>query len=100
MPELNNKTEELKDKNPEEGAGTSDTETTDDKQKGGDEDMVPRAEAQKMADAMVAKTQRNAEQRGTCRSTKSGKNPQKTAEEKQAERDEHYRALEGGGTLR
>ncbi len=73
MPELNNKTEELKDKNPEEGAGTSDTETTDDKQKGGDEDMVPRAEAQKMADAMVAKNSKE------CRAKRNLREVQRVA---------------------
>lgn len=98
MPELNNKTEELKDKNPEEGAGTSDTKTTDDKQKGGDEDMVPRAEAQKMADAMVAKKLKGMPSKEELAKYKEWQESQKTAEEKQAERDEHYRALEAENT--
>lgn len=94
MPELNNKTEELNGKTIEEGAGTSDTETADDKQNGGNEDMVSRAEAQKMADAMVAKKLKGMPSKEELAKYKEWQESQKTAEEKQAERDEHYRALE------
>lgn len=93
MPELNNNTEEPKDKNPEGDTGVSDTDNTDDKKDGG-EDMVTKAEAQKMADAMVAKKLKGMPSKEELAEYKAWKESQKTDDEKRAEAEKRYAALE------
>lgn len=97
MPELDNKTVENENNNLDEGAGVSGTDTTDNKQDGGEE-MVTRAEAQKMADAMVAKKLKGMPTKEELAKYKEWQESQKTAEEKRAEEAERYRTLEAENT--
>lgn len=93
MPELDNKTTENENQNLEERVGTSDTGATDENKASG-EDMVTRAEAQKMADAMVAKKLKGMPSKEELAKYKEWQESQKTAEEKRAEEAERYRAIE------
>lgn len=93
MPELDNKTVENEDKNLDEGTGMSDTGATDENKSSG-EDMVTRAEAQKMADAMVAKKLKGMPSKEELAKYKEWQESQKTAKEKRAEEAERYKAIE------
>lgn len=97
MPELDNKTTENENQNLEERVGASDTESTDEKQDGGKE-MVTKAEAQKMADAMVAKKLKGMPSKEELAKYKEWQESQKTAEEKRAEEAERFRVIEAENT--
>ena len=98
MTQANENTEETKDENTEVETGKVEgTETTENK-KGAEEEMVSKAEAQKMADAMVAKKLKGMPTKEELAEYKKWKDDQKTAEEKRAEQEEKYRQIEAENT--
>ena len=83
--ENQNSTAENKDV---EGAGNVDTQTTN--QNEGQADIDVKTEAQKIADAMVAKKMKNMPSKEELKAFKDWQESQKTAEQKQAEKDAEY----------
>ena len=71
-----------------EGAGNVDTQTTN--QNEGKADIDVKAEAQKIADAMVAKKMKGMPSKEELKAFKEWQESQKTAEQKQAEKDAEY----------
>ena len=71
-----------------EGAGNVDTQTTN--QNEGQAEIDVKAEAQKIADAMVAKKMKNMPSKEELKAFKDWQESQKTAEQKQAEKDAEY----------
>ena len=71
-----------------EGAGNVDTQTTN--QNEGQAEIDIKAEAQKIADAMVAKKMKNMPSKEELKAFKDWQESQKTAEQKQAEKDAEY----------
>lgn len=71
-----------------EGAGNVDTQTTN--QSEGKADIDVKAEAQKIADAMVAKKMKGMPSKEELKAFKEWQESQKTAEQKQAEKDAEY----------
>lgn len=97
MTQANENTEETKVENTEVETGkVEDTNTTENK--GVEEEMVSKAEAQKMADAMVAKKLKGMPTKEELAEYKKWKDDQKTAEEKRAEQEEKYRQIEAENT--
>ena len=74
-----------------------DTKATETKE-GVDEEMVSKAEAQKMADAIVAKKLKGMPSKEELAKYKEWQEAQKTAEQKQAEQEERYRQMEAENT--
>ena len=81
-----NKTAENKEV---EGAGNVDTQTTEKNE--GQAEIDVKAEAQKIADAMVAKKMKGMPSKEELKAFKDWQESQKTAEQKQAEKDAEYR---------
>ena len=82
-----------------EGAGNVDTQTTN--QNEGQAEIDVKAEAQKIADAMVAKKMKGMPTKEELKAFKDWQESQKTAEQKQAEKDAEYKkALEELNTLK
>lgn len=71
-----------------EGAGNVDTQTTN--QNEGQAEIDIKAEAQKIADAMVAKKMKNMPSKEELKAFKDWQESQKTAEQKQAEKEAEY----------
>lgn len=71
-----------------EGAGNVDTQTTEKKE--GQAEIDVKAEAQKIADAMVAKKMKGMPSKEELKAFKDWQESQKTAEQKQAEKDAEY----------
>ena len=71
-----------------EGAGNVDTQTTEKNE--GQAEIDIKAEAQKIADAMVAKKMKNMPSKEELKAFKDWQESQKTAEQKQAEKDAEY----------
>ena len=71
-----------------EGAGNVDTQTTN--QNEGKAEIDVKAEAQKIADAIVAKKMKNMPSKEELKAFKDWQESQKTAEQKQAEKDAEY----------
>ena len=82
-------TEDVKEVKATETEQRTETEQVEEK-----EPMVTRAEAQKMADAMVAKKLKGMPSKEELAEYKKWKDDQKTAEEKRAEQEEKYRKIE------
>ena len=80
-----NKTAENKEV---EGAGNVDTQTTEKNE--GQAEIDVKAEAQKIADAMVAKKMKGMPSKEELKAFKDWQESQKTAEQKQAEKDAEY----------
>lgn len=81
-----------------EGAGNVDTQTTD-KNEGQAENDI-KAEAQKIADAMLAKKMKNMPSKEELKAFKEWQESQKTAEQKQAEKEKEYqKTLDKNTTL-
>ena len=72
-----------------EGAGNVDTQTTEKNE--GQAEIDVKAEAQKIADAMVAKKIKGMPSKEELKAFKDWQESQKTAEQKQAEKDAEYR---------
>ena len=72
-----------------EGAGNVDTQTTEKNE--GQAEIDVKAEAQKIADAMVAKKMKGMPSKEELKAFKDWQESQKTAEQKQAEKDAEYR---------
>ena len=72
-----------------EGAGNVDTQTTEKNEEQAEIDV--KAEAQKIADAMVAKKMKGMPSKEELKAFKDWQESQKTAEQKQAEKDAEYR---------
>lgn len=72
-----------------EGAGNVDTQTTN--QNEGKVEIDLKAEAQKIADAMVAKKMKGMPSKEELKAFKDWQESQKTAEQKQAEKDAEYK---------
>lgn len=103
MAQANIETEDIKAKEAEvetgKVEGTDPTENSDPTEsKGAGEEMVSKAEAQKMADAMVAKKLKGMPTKEELAEYKKWKDDQKTAEEKRAEQEEKYRQIEAENT--
>lgn len=98
MPELQKDTDDLKDKDPKVESGQSDTENADEKLKDGGEDMVPKAEVQKMADAMVAKKLKGMPSKEELAKYKEWQESQKTEAERQADEQKRVAAIEAENT--
>ena len=82
-----------------EGAGNVDTQTTNQNEVQAEIDV--KAEAQKIADAMVAKKMKNMPSKEELKAFKEWQESQKTAEQKQAEKDAEYqKALNELNTLK
>lgn len=97
MTQANEKTEDTKVEDTEVKTGkVENTDTTENN--GVDEEMVTKAEAQKMADAMVAKKLKGMPTKEELAEYKKWKDDQKTAEEKRAEQEERYRQIEAENT--
>lgn len=103
MAQANDNTDDVKDvkddkdvKTPDTEAGTTGTDPVDNTD--GGEEMVSKAEAQKMADAMVAKKLKGMPSKEELAEYKKWKDDQKTAEEKRAEQEEKYRQIEAENT--
>lgn len=71
-----------------EGAGNVDTQTTEKNE--GQAEIDVKAEAQKIADAMVAKKMKGMPSKEELKAFKDWQESQKTAEQKQAEKDAEY----------
>ena len=71
-----------------EGAGNVDTQTTEKNE--GKAEIDVKAEAQKIADAMVAKKMKNMPSKEELKAFKEWQESQKTAEQKQAEKEAEY----------
>ncbi len=71
-----------------EGAGNVNTQTTEKNE--GQAEIDIKAEAQKIADAMVAKKMKNMPSKEELKAFKDWQESQKTAEQKQAEKDAEY----------
>lgn len=71
-----------------EGAGNVDTQTTNKNE--GQAEIDVKAEAQKIADAMVAKKMKNMPSKEELKAFKDWQESQKTAEQKQAEKEAEY----------
>lgn len=71
-----------------EGAGNVDTQTTEKNEEQAEIDV--KAEAQKIADAMVAKKMKNMPSKEDLKAFKEWQESQKTAEQKQAEKEAEY----------
>lgn len=71
-----------------EGAGNVDTQTTEKKE--GQAEIDVKAEAQKIADAMVAKKMKGMPSKEELKAFKEWQESQKTAEQKQAEKEAEY----------
>ena len=71
-----------------EGAGNVDTQTTEKNE--GKAEVDVKAEAQKIADAMVAKKMKGMPSKEELKAFKEWQESQKTAEQKQAEKDAEY----------
>ena len=71
-----------------EGAGNVDTQTTNKNE--GKAEIDVKAEAQKMADAIVAKKMKNMPSKEELKAFKDWQESQKTAEQKQAEKEAEY----------
>ena len=90
-------TEDVKDvKASETETGATDTQV--DEKQSDIEEMVSKAEAQKMADAMVAKKLKGMPSKEELAKYKEWKEAQKTEAEKRAEQEEKYRAIEAENT--
>lgn len=88
-----NKQEELdKEKTAEgnEGAGKVDTQTTEKNQNEGNAEVDVKAEAQKIADAMVAKKMKGMPSKEELKAFKDWQETQKTEAQKQAEKETEY----------
>lgn len=72
-----------------EGAGNVDTQTTEKNE--GQAEIDVKAEAQKIADAMVAKKMKGMPSKEELKAFKDWQESQKTAEQKQAEKDAEYK---------
>ncbi len=95
MSEPTNQTEEPKDKNLGDGAGTTDApdDTVDNKNDGG-EQMITVSEAQKRADAQVAKKLKGMPSKEELAKFKEWQESQKTEAERQADEQKRYAAIE------
>ncbi len=84
--------EELKNNTAEgnEGAGKVDTQTTEKNQNEGNVDVDVKAEAQKIADAMVAKKMKGMPSKEELKAFKDWQETQKTEAQKQAEKETEY----------
>ena len=91
MADIDNK-EELKNDTAEgnEGAGKVDTQTTEKNQNEGNADVDVKAEAQKIADAMVAKKMKGMPSKEELKAFKDWQETQKTEAQKQAEKETEY----------
>lgn len=74
-----------------EGTGNADTQTADDNKSEGNSDEVDvRAEAQKIADKMLAKKMKGMPSKEELKAFKEWQESQKTAEQKQSEKEAEY----------
>lgn len=87
--ELENQNTNTAENKEVEGAGNVDTQTTEKNE--GQAEIDVKAEAQKIADAMVAKKMKGMPSKEELKAFKDWQESQKTAEQKQAEKDAEYR---------
>lgn len=74
-----------------EGTGAVDTQTTEKQNEGADVDL--KAEAQKIADAMLAKKMKGMPSKEELKAFKEWQETQKSAEQKQAEKETEYQSV-------
>ena len=86
--ELENQNTNTAENKEVEGAGNVDTQTTNKNE--GQAEIDVKAEAQKIADAMVAKKMKNMPTKEELKAFKDWQESQKTAEQKQAEKEAEY----------
>ena len=86
--ELENQNANTAESKDVEGAGNVDTQTTEKNE--GQAEIDVKAEAQKIADAMVAKKMKNMPSKEELKAFKDWQESQKTAEQKQAEKEAEY----------
>ena len=86
--DLENQETNTAENNEVEGAGNVDTQTTEKNE--GQAEIDVKAEAQKIADAMVAKKMKGMPSKEELKAFKDWQESQKTAEQKQAEKDAEY----------
>ena len=98
MTQANENTEETKANEAEVETGKVEDTNATENTKGVEEEMVSKAEAQKMADAIVAKKLKGMPSKEELAKYKEWQESQKTAEQKKAEQEERYRQIEAENT--